>query len=161
MVGGRPLSRDAFTLVEVLVVVVIIAALAATIIPHFSESTIDAKRSTLQFNLHTLRSQIELYRTHHGVYPELANATLPQLLTRTDANGNASRGSPFGPYLDSGIPVNPFDNKNRVVASGTAAPVGVADAGGGWQYDQSSGGIWPNHTEYWRQLAEPSAPGTQ
>ena len=54
---------SAFTLIEVLIVVVIMAILAATIIPQFTDSTKDAKASTATFNLHTLRAQIELYRT--------------------------------------------------------------------------------------------------
>src|SRR6476659_1356734 len=63
-----PVRRSAFTLIEVLIVVVIMAILAATIIPQFTDSTKDAKQSTVRFNVHTLRSQIELYRTqrHSG-----------------------------------------------------------------------------------------------
>ena len=39
--------RSAFTLIEVLIVVVIMAILAATIIPQFTDSTKDAKSSTV------------------------------------------------------------------------------------------------------------------
>jgi len=69
--------RNAFTLIEVLIVVIIMAVLAATIIPQFTTSTKDAKDSTLKFNMHTLRSQIELYKLHHlGKYPdEIGDAT--------------------------------------------------------------------------------------
>ena len=45
--------RKAFTLIEALIVVIIMAVLAATIIPQFSTSTKDAKMSNLKFNLHT------------------------------------------------------------------------------------------------------------
>ena len=74
----RSVPPSCFTLVEVLIVVVIMAILAATIIPQFSDSTRDAKVSTTTFNLHTLRSQIELYKTqHNGIVPSatLAAAT--------------------------------------------------------------------------------------
>ena len=37
--------RSAFTLIEVLIVVIIMALLAATIIPQFASSTSDAKRA--------------------------------------------------------------------------------------------------------------------
>ena len=46
--------RSAFTLIEVLIVVVIMAILAAAIVPQFTDSTKDAKSSTAKFNLHTV-----------------------------------------------------------------------------------------------------------
>src|SRR5262245_65323445 len=97
--------RSAFTLVEVLIVVVIMAILAATIIPQFTDTTKDAKVSTCKFNLHTLRSQIELYRTqHNGTAP---GATLVELTQQTDASGaqGTTASYPYGPYLRE-IPAN-------------------------------------------------------
>ena len=44
-------DRSAFTLIEVLIVVVIMAILAATIIPQFTDSTKDAKTSTAKMNV--------------------------------------------------------------------------------------------------------------
>ncbi len=64
------LKRGGFTLIEVLIVVVMMAVLAATIIPQFASSTDDAKSSALKFNLHALRSQIEMYKLqHNGAVP--------------------------------------------------------------------------------------------
>jgi general secretion pathway protein G len=45
-------THRGFTLIEVLIVVVIMAILAGTIIPQFAASTDDAKASALKFNLH-------------------------------------------------------------------------------------------------------------
>ena len=57
-------------LIEVLIVVIIMAVLAATIIPQFASSTKDAKASNLKFNLQTVRSQLEMYKEQHlSVYP--------------------------------------------------------------------------------------------
>jgi len=160
-VGMAQAVRRGFTLIEVLIVVVIMAVLAATIIPMFSSSTEDAKFSSLKFNMHTLRSQIELYKLHHlGMYPDqIGDATrgyLPQLTHATDVNGNIGDPGPnfpYGPYLDGDIPPNPFDGKNRVVQVnlGGQKPTGVADTDGGWQYDPATGAIWPNNPEYYQQ----------
>ena len=82
--------RSGFTLIEVLIVVVIMAVLAATIIPQFSASTKDAKDSALDFNTHSLRAQIELYKIdHNGLLPQhdATNLALPQLLMQTDSSG--------------------------------------------------------------------------
>jgi general secretion pathway protein G len=140
--------RSAFTLIEVLIVVVIMAILAATIIPQFTDSTKDAKSSTVQFNLHTLRSQIQLYRTqHNGLAP---GNTLTELMSATNAAGTVGSGVnfPYGPYLRE-VPVNPFTNSKtiKVIATDPAAP-GDVNTTDGWIYNTTSGGIWINHADY-------------
>ena len=144
MIGER--HRKAFTLIEVLIVVVIMAVLAATIIPKFSASTEDAKTSQLNFNVHTLRSQMELYKVHHlGNYPAITGNDLPQLTSATNAAGEAGTPGdsyPYGPYVDAELPNNPFNDLKTVVA-GTGA---AGDGSSGWQYNATTGGIWPNHT---------------
>lgn len=141
-------KKNAFTLIEVLIVVVIMAVLAATVIPQFASSTTDAKESTVKFNMHSLRSQIELYRIHHGDYPELSGATLPQMLDKTDAAGSISTTGAYGPYLDA-IPPNPFDNEDAIYTATSDPPTGTVEDKKGWQYHEASGGIWPNNPEYW------------
>jgi prepilin-type N-terminal cleavage/methylation domain-containing protein len=135
--------RSAFTLIEVLIVVVIMAILAATIIPQFTDSTKDAKASTGTFNLHTLRSQIELYRAQHaGLAP---SATLVELTQTTNEAGTAGTGAnfPYGPYIRE-IPANPFTNSKAVkTTTNAAAQAGDLTAGGGgWIYNATTGGIW-------------------
>lgn len=137
--------RSGFTLVEILIVVVIMAVLAATIIPQFTASSEDAKVSALKYNLHTLRSQIELYRMqHNGNAPAITDGTLPQLLGTTNADGEIGTGTnyPYGPYITGPFPVNPLDNKSDVVATSTWP--GTATAAGGWLYQASTGKIAPN-----------------
>lgn len=141
-------KKNAFTLIEVLIVVVIMAVLAATVIPQFASSTTDAKESTVKFNMHSLRSQIELYRIHHGKYPSLTDASLPQMLDKTDAAGTISTTGAFGPYLDA-IPPNPFDNDASVYAAASDTPTAETTEAKGWQYHQATGGIWPNNPEFW------------
>jgi general secretion pathway protein G len=140
--------RSAFTLIEVLIVVVIMAILAATIIPQFTDSTKDAKASTVKFNLATLRSQIQLYRTQHtGLNP---SATLVELTQLTDASGTAGTGATFvyGPYLRE-IPVNPFTN-SKTITTTTSDPLATAPAGtGGWIYNATTGNIWIDHATYY------------
>jgi len=147
--------RRAFTLIEVLIVVVIMAILAAVIIPQFAASTSDAKRSALEFNMHTLRSQIELYRIQHGQYPTISNNDLPQLYNATNLAGEIGTPGPnypYGPYLANGLPPNPYNNSNKVAPVSTPGqkPTGVVSGDYGWQYDESTGAIWPNNPEYYQ-----------
>lgn len=153
MKTGR--RRGAFTLIEVLIVVVIMAVLAATIIPQFSSSTNDAKESSLKFNMHSLRSQIEMYKVHHlGQYPdEITDGALPQLTKATNAGGDTGtlgdKDYPYGPYIDNELPANPFNGMNTVVEVDLAGEAPTAVSGdGGWQYDPKTGAIWPNNAEF-------------
>jgi len=127
---------------------VIMAILAATIIPQFTDSTKDAKSSTVQFNLHTLRSQIQLYRTqHNGTAP---SGTLAELMTSTDASGAAGSGAnfPYGPYLRE-VPMNPFSNSKTVkVITNDPALAADVTGSGGWLYNVTTGGIWIDHATY-------------
>jgi general secretion pathway protein G len=140
--------KSAFTLIEVLIVVVIMAILAATIIPQFTDSTKDAKLSTVKFNLATLRSQIQLYRAqHNGLVPD---AALSRLTTTTDASGTPGVGANFvyGPYLRE-IPVNPFTNVKTVTVT-TEDPLATAPAGtGGWIYNATTGNVWIDHATHY------------
>ena len=149
---SQNLRRSAFTLIEVLIVVIIMAVLAATIIPQFSSSTSDAKDSSLKFNLHTVRSQIELYKVHHlATYPTFAKFA-DQMTKATDASGSTTGDATtliYGPYIQGEIPANPFNGSNAIVkvAAAGVVPTGVVSGGAGWQYDETTGGFYANNKE--------------
>lgn len=143
---ARRVQRQGFTLVEVLLVVVIMAILAATVVSQFNSNTDDAKISSLRFNLNAMRSQLELYKGHHnGAVPTVTSGSLPQLTGTTNAAGTTGTGAsyPYGPYLVSGIPANPLDGINTVTVT-TSNPPSAATAAGGWFYNETTGGIWAN-----------------
>ena len=64
------LPRTAFTLIELLIVVAIIAILAAIAVPNFLEAQTRAKVSRVKSDLRTLVTGIESYRVDHNRYPE-------------------------------------------------------------------------------------------
>lgn len=139
--------RSAFTLVEVLIVVVIMAVLAAVVIPQFSASTEDAKKSTAEFNISTLRSVVETFKGHHnGLLPahDNLNKTIPGLVGKTLADGTTDPAGPYGPYLLE-MPENPFTGQNTVSAT-TKTSITDTDvtAGntGGWLYNPTTGHVF-------------------
>ena len=70
------LMQRGFTLIELLIVVIILAILAAILIPQFSSSTVDAQEAALDANLNGLRTAIELYKVQHsGKYPGAVAST--------------------------------------------------------------------------------------
>ena len=120
-----------FTLVEILIVVVILGILAAIVIPQFTQASTEAKVSSLQSNLQSIRSQIELYKIQHNDNPPTSEATfVTQMTTQTDVAGAA--GTDFGPYLQK-MPVNPFSGLSVI---GTDA----GGAGCDWIYINAGSG---------------------
>ncbi len=129
----RKYGRSAFTLIEVLIVVIIMAVLAATIIPQFADSTSDAKQSAMEFNLHAMKSQIGIYKAHAGGYPDTLSA-----LTSATPDG-------YGPYIDA-VPENPFNNKSTEAAV-SSVPIKPNATGEGWLYMKATGQVWANCAE--------------
>lgn len=126
------MEHRAFTLVELLIVVMILGILAAVVIPQFSDASTDARLSSLVTNLQTIRSQIELYRLQHdGLGPTNATGFPDQMTKKTDADGTVNPVGEFGPYLQR-IPRNPFSNSINV-SNGTPGP------SKGWYYNGGTG----------------------
>ena len=65
----RQNNRGAFTLIEIMVVVVILGILAATIIPQFIGTTHDAKVSAAKSTIAELESALERYYIHLDRHP--------------------------------------------------------------------------------------------
>ena len=128
-------NNTAFTLVEILIVVVILGILAAIVIPQFTSAAEDSKLSNLMSNLQSIRAQLELYKMHHNeTYPTSINT---QLTSKTDADGTVNAAGAYGPYLHI-FPANPFidDPVEGVKTTGAA--------GEGWSYNSTTGVIVAN-----------------
>ena len=128
-------NKSAFTLVEILIVVVILGILAAIIVPQFTNAAEESKLSNLTSNLQSIRAQLELYKMHHNeAYPTNLNT---QLVGKTDPDGTLNASGAYGPYLHI-FPANPFvDDSAEAVKTG-------GGAGEGWSYDSATGTITPN-----------------
>jgi len=151
--------RCAFTLIEILIVITILAIMATIVIPHFSNASVTAKESMLKDELRYLRTQIIVYRAqHHDVSPGYPGGDVGQPATDSDFTAQMTRHTDdkgavsntnsatykFGPYL-SEIPENPVNKLKaiQVVADGDPWPTadGIAY---GWFYRPSTGDIMPN-----------------
>jgi len=127
-------KKLAFTLVELLIVVIILGILAAVVIPQFSDASSDARLSSLQTNLATMRGQIELYKLQHAGQLPTAINFVAQMTGKTDRDGTPNPAGLFGPYMQS-IPNNPFSSPPTNAVVNTAAQA-VTSA---WYYNPATG----------------------
>ena len=129
----RPKAPKAFTLVEILIVVVILGILAAMVIPQFVSATTEAKQNSSKMDLHRMRTQLELYQQQHGAWPALATF-VDQLTLASKADGSTAAsgtaGYNLGPYILE-VPTNPMTRSNTV----GAGAVGSSD----WYYAEATG----------------------
>jgi prepilin-type N-terminal cleavage/methylation domain-containing protein len=146
-------SKTAFTLVELLIVVIILAILAAIILPKFSTVTASARATMLMDDLRVLRSQMMVFKAqHNGVAPgypgcDTGNSPDGDVLTShitlvSTAQGlTAPVGTPgfnYGPYMRE-MPENPINGKKNVlvIADGADFPTTPSDQFG-WVYQPST-----------------------
>jgi general secretion pathway protein G len=133
-------KKPAFTLVEILIVVTILAILAAIVVPHFTSAAEESKLSNLMTNLQLIRTQLEMYRMEHeetffgNRYPTNINA---QLTGKTDADGTLNASGAYGPYMHI-FPANPFLDDPAMAVKTRGKP------GEGWSYSGMTGVIVPN-----------------
>ncbi len=141
------LRPRAFTLVELVMVVVIIGIVAGIAVPRMSSAATHASANAMQATLMNVRTAIECYYAEHNRYPGYDPAGtmggsasgdhfVKQLLMYSDASGNsnATRSGmyKFGPYLRAPFPINPANNLATVHVKETRAAPNPADGSVGW-----------------------------
>ena len=138
----RHTQNRAFTLVEMLIVVIIMGVLATIIIGLYTNTTKDAGVNALRDNLRAMRGALQVYLAEHGRYPTVSSfgAQMTQF-TDTDGNTSATKDSTYryGPYILT-MPTLPVGaNKGQTAVTGA----GYAD-GFGWQFDVTTGDFRAN-----------------
>jgi general secretion pathway protein G len=115
--------KKAFTLIEILIVVVILGILAAIVVPQFTSATQDSQAG----NLKTQLRQIELYYAKNNSYPNFAGEGWG---TTTDAT------SMIGGNFVKSAPKNPAW-PDQTAAAASAIAVSASATG-----DASSAWVW-------------------
>jgi type II secretion system protein G len=88
--------RSAFTLIELLIVVAIIAILAAIAVPNFLEAQTRSKISRVKSDMRTVNTALESYRVDSNKYPAAMEAFSPG-----DMSWDAYREPPFHSRIPS------------------------------------------------------------
>jgi general secretion pathway protein G len=152
-------GRRAFTIIEMLMVIVALAIMAGVVIPQVSSAVDDAKQGSMLANLHEITNAIERYRMEHSGLPpdQVVGRRLPQLTSKTNVDGEIGTGPGYiyGPYINR-MPENPLSDTANVYMV-TSVPPSSLDKRIGWVYHADSGQIWAGlHAGLAHKLIEPT-----
>ena len=101
--GGCDVRRQrAFTLVELLLVLVILGVLAGIVLPKFSGRTEQARVTATQSQIATFGTALDAYEVDNGFYPKGKNGLLDLVQQPRDAQNWK------GPYLKGDVPNDPW-----------------------------------------------------
>lgn len=119
-----------FTLIELLVVLVILGLLAGVVGPNVLNQLGGAKTKTARVQIKDLEQASEMYKLDVGRYPTSAEG----LVALVEKPGSADGWN--GPYLKSGVPLDPWKYDYYYEFPGTRAEVDIYSLG----QDGSQGG---------------------
>ena len=139
--------RSGFTLIEVLIVIVVIAILAAIVVPRLLGAGREAREASLRAHLQEMRNAIGLFQAQCGDYPADLEDIMATTAPATGANSVAINANDFrGPYLTTSngeLPNNPISGDNEVGTDWTyTATIGAVKAKTGTAVDGSDYSSW-------------------
>lgn len=129
MITARPIPR-AFTLIELIAVIVVLAILAGVAIPKYFDYSTQAKVSSCKATLGSVRQAIGTFYGQNAVNNIDAYPTLAQLQA-------------VGTVMQEPLPPNPYNNDSTIAAATWSATPPVSGASG-WNYDATTGRFWAN-----------------
>jgi general secretion pathway protein G len=115
--GPSPLAR-AFTLVELLLVMTILAILAGIVLPKMAGRGEQARETAAQTQIETFGTALGVYEVDNGNYPR-GREGLQALVVRPRDALNWK-----GPYLEKGVPSDPWNKPYIYECPGHHNPTG-------------------------------------
>lgn len=126
-------EKVGFTLIELLVVIVVLAILAAIVLPKFMDSGKRSKEAALKSDLKLIRNAVTLFKTDTDLYPltlaDLAATSAPAKGSDGSADVSLTASTWHGPYLQS-VPTDPVSSA-ALTYTKTTGTVSSSAAGNG------------------------------
>jgi general secretion pathway protein G len=151
MLGIRK-KRYGFTLIELLMVMVVLAVIAAIVIPKFYDRNKQAKEAALKSDLKVMRNAIASFQADTGYYPLTLNdltvtavgslSTPNKGIDSSAANQTINATDFHGPYIMNSVPTDPV-SKSAFTYSTTAGTVGnITSSAAGNGLDGTAYSTW-------------------
>lgn len=102
--ANRASRARAFTLIELLLVLVILGILAAIVVPKFAGRTEQARMTAAESQISTFGTALDAYEVDMGSYPKGKSGLNDLVIAPRDAQ------SWKGPYMKNDIPLDPWGN---------------------------------------------------
>lgn len=143
--------KAAFSLVELVIVVVIIGVLSAIAVPRISHASSSASATALEATITNVRKAIDRYYAEHGLFPGYEPSTqtaknesfIDQLVLYSDDSGYTNTTYTtrykYGPYIRNPFPKNPFNDSNKVFVKATPGSANPTGDSYGWAAVLSNG----------------------
>ncbi len=114
----RRSAHPAFTMVELLLVLVILATLAAIVVPKFAGRTQQARITAAATELNGIEVALDAFEVDNGFYPKGADGLVALVERTTDATNWR------GPYLKKAVTKDPWGNPYTYECPGRHNPDG-------------------------------------
>jgi general secretion pathway protein G len=135
------LRRQGFTLVEMLLVLVILATLAAIVYPKVMGRGKQARITAAQTQIASFKSALDAFEVDNGYFPKGRNGLMDLVIQPRDAV------SWHGPYMDQ-IPQDPWKQDYIYECPGKHNPSSYDISSMGQPGDQMPIGNWPMEKQY-------------
>jgi len=130
-VRRSPVAR-AFTLIELIAVIIVLAILSGIAIPKYIDYAAKAKESSVKGTLGAVRSAVANFYANSALNGTATWPTLAQMQT-FGATG----------VMQEAIPANAY-NSDASIAAATWAATPPVSGTNGWNYDAATGKFWAN-----------------
>ncbi len=135
----HPHHRCAFTLIELIAVIVVLAILAGVALPRYLDYSANARESAVRGTLGGVRSGLANFYSFSALEGDPQYPTLAEL-------------NEVGTVMQEPIPPNPYKdsddaNEVREATWNEDNPPVSAEAPEGWNYDPTAGKFWANSNE--------------
>jgi prepilin-type N-terminal cleavage/methylation domain-containing protein len=130
----NPVAR-AFTLIELIAVIVVLAILSGIAIPKYFDYASQARASSCKGTLGGVRSAIGNFYAKSSL---TGTAAYPTLANLTDYTGSVNS------VMQEPIAANPYNNLATVQAATWNAATPPVSGTAGWNYDATAGKFWAN-----------------